>query len=150
MHVPVAGWQTPGSWHFAVGAGHTVATAPVHEPALHFAPVEHLLLALSQDSPCLGVDWQAPAPSHVPSVPHTLLAFVHALCATLPATMGRHCPAAPPVKGAPEQALQPVHAASQQTPSAVMFDKHSKPFVAAVPFVPFAVQVPLVPLVILQ
>ena len=67
-----------------------MATAPVHAPAWHFAPVEHLLLALSHDSPCLGVDWQAPAPSQKPSSPHTLPDAEQALCATLPATTLRH------------------------------------------------------------
>jgi len=109
-----------------------------------------LLLALSHDAPCLGDNSQAPAPSHRPSSPHTVPEFVQALCATLPATIFEHCPTAPPVKGAPEQALQPVHVVSQHTPSATMFDVHSKGLVAAVPLGFLAVQVPLVPLTILQ
>jgi hypothetical protein len=69
---------------------------------------------------------------------------------TCPATTNAHCPAAAAVNGAPEQALHPVHTLSQQTPSATMPDVHSKLCVAGVPLGFLAVQVPVVPDVILQ
>jgi len=101
-------------------------------------------------SPVFSLGLHAPAPSHLPSSPQGALEAVHALCATWPATTKRHFPAAPAVNGAPEQALQPVHAMSQHTPSATILDVHSKVCVAGVPLGFLAVQVPVVPLAILQ
>jgi len=46
--------------------------------------------------------------------------------------------------------MHPPHVLSQQKPSATTFDEHSNALVAAVPFGFLAVQVPVVPLVILQ
>jgi hypothetical protein len=86
----------------------------------------------------------------LPSSPQLTPEAVQALCATWPATTKAHCPAAAAVSGAPEQALQPVHALSQQTPSATMPDAHSKVWAAGVPLGFLGAQVPVVPLVILQ
>jgi hypothetical protein len=61
---------------------------------------------------------QAPLPSHVPSLPHSLVAVssTHALCATLPLNTGVQRPSELPVR-AFEQALHPVQAVAQHTPS---------------------------------
>jgi hypothetical protein len=64
---------------------------------------------------------QAPLPSHVPSLPHgfagvAAVSSTQASWGSVPAATGAHVPSTPPVLAA-EQALQPLHAWSQQTPS---------------------------------
>ena len=122
----------------------------VHTPFWQTLPVTQRLVGSLHDCPCLGVERQAPAPSHLPSRPHTTPEAVQALCAICPSRTNEQVPADAPVSGDPEQALQPVQALSQQTPSATMPEVHSKPWVAGVPLGFLAVQVPVVPLVILQ
>jgi hypothetical protein len=89
-----------------------VKLAPLHEAALH----TWLLPTLRQ----------APAPSHIPSVPHSLVAVTssHWLCGSWPSSTGAHVPSLLPVSAA-EQALQPMQAPSQQTPSMQLPSAHS-------------------------
>ena len=97
---------------------------PLHWPAWQVLPVMQRLES-SHDSPACGEERQKPLPSHLPSSPQVTPEAAHALWATWPATTGRHWPAAPLVRVPPEQALQPVHATLQQTPSATTPEVHS-------------------------
>jgi hypothetical protein len=84
-----------------------------------------LQTAVLQACPLLTLP-HAPAPSQLPSLPHGLVAVssLQASCGSLPSSTGAHVPSAFPVK-VREQALQPVQAVAQQTPSTQWPSSHS-------------------------
>jgi hypothetical protein len=127
-----------------IAPGHAAA-----EPATQVRLMLHVLLVIievlalhdgvPQSAPTAARYRQAPDPLQVPSRPQGSLTAAHVACGSaLPAVTDMHEPvvlASCPFKSA-VQALQPVHALSQQTPSAITPDAHSisRPLPAAVPF----------------
>jgi hypothetical protein len=87
----------------------------------------------------------APAPSHMPSLPHALLALssAQALWGSELTSTGLQVPSATPVSDF-VQALQPPQVLSQQTPSVTTPEVHSWVCAAGDPFDFVAAQVPAV------
>jgi hypothetical protein len=101
----VPGEQTP--LPSQLDAGVNVVPSLLHEAGPHSWPAPTLR--------------HAPLPSHVPSLPHGLagvaaVSSAHASWGSVPLATGAQVPSSPPVMAA-EQASQPSHALSQQTPS---------------------------------
>jgi hypothetical protein len=103
----VPGWQAPAPLHW----GADVNVDPVHVAAPHVVPAAY--------------SRQAPAPSHVPSVPQVAAPWsAHWLRGSCPAATSVHVPMAPAMA---HDRHVPVHELVQQTPCWHRPDWHSVP-----------------------